>query len=120
MESPALASLSWPLISVRAEMVWAYSAEALSVASSRGPSSSRSFSAAVRCSIASRSMVMTLWAFLELGEPNGGGNASSGRGDTEGGSCRDLHLGHTYVVGRWGGRSDGLWGDDGGWGGAGR
>src|SRR5882724_951958 len=116
MERPALASLSWPLISVRAVAVWAYSAEALSVASSRGPSSSRSFSAAVRCSMASRSMVMTLGAFLELGEPNGSGDAGSRRGDTESGSLCDLHLGHTYVVGRRGGGGYVLWGDDSCWG----
>src|SRR6266436_4995525 len=108
MESPALASLSWPLISVRAEVVWAYSAEALSVASSRGPSSSRSFSAAVRCSMASRSMVMTLRAFLELGKPNGGGDCGCAWSDAEGCAGRDLHLGYAYVVGRRGCRGDTL------------
>src|SRR5882672_4085755 len=97
MDRPALASLSWLLISVRAAEVWSYSAEALSVASSRGPSSSRSFSAAVRCSIASRSMVIV--GSLELGKPNGRGDAGRRRGDTEGGSGGNLHLGHAYVVG---------------------
>src|SRR6266436_5403588 len=65
-------------------------------------------------------MVMTLWAFLELGKPNGGGDCGCRRGDTESGACRDLHLGNTNVVGRGGGGGDVLWGDDGGWGGAGR